>query len=356
MLRPLCTLALAGVLLPSMRLVADDSSGRGTVPSVPVTMANAADVGCQRPVNVGRISVTPGGEAEPGLTDMLRRLVDEAAAQIVAASGFPAPSEEVAPPSEDEITRIADVLADCEYLNQKRVVLSGEFAGTIPGALSPLANVQRVDGMDLILRDATGEIFFSALPKPEKPQYPWDPVPPPPPTDPENDLGKRIIVVGEVRISSTHQPYILARGAFRRVGERGAFCGLETMAPDPEHEGALPVRLIFCNDTAEPITLMYPAGVTHDIIVTSDGREVWRLSRTQRPGPGEVTPRQEIVPPLDANEEPRQEFIPGNAWRVYVDYWGFVDDNGDRVQPGPYQVQGVISRRIYTMPLTIQVP
>jgi len=352
----------------------------GGLPGVAAEWLAPALAGCGRPVIEGRSGNPSEALDLPNAASVSAEMrAVAAAAGIDVARPNAAGVDEEPTPDALGITFIRDITASPEDLVGEPVLVAGEYAGIEPYDESPLQGVRRSAGMDWILRDATGEIFLT-----EATDTPMEVT-----LDPAYSKGRRVKVTGVVRASGNGTPYIQPTGVYRWRGERGAFCGLEKV----EEEEALPdvgigIRLIFVNDTDSPITLMYPAGIDHDVIVSRDGVEVWRLSRSSMPlgswGQVEVLPQRPMAgEPPSAVERPtlsrsgapfprggrdqdwratwHQDGAP-NVWpqersssRVYVDYWAFVDNDGNPVEAGVYEIQGVISRRIFSYPLRFRV-
>jgi len=240
------------------------------------------------------------------------------------------------------LASIAQVRADAALLIGKEVAVAGECAGRTASRLSPLAGQEVTADSVWILRDTTGEIHCSGF-APEGSSYT---------PDPDDNYGTRVVVTARVEMTAGGVPYLQVTGIHRRPGERGAFCALEVLTPGPDRDG-IPVRLIFYNDTPAPITLRYSGGMTHDLVVTRGGTEVWRLSKATGFAMGYT---EELVAPAGPTAGPRSTFTPGSSARVFVDYWDQTTTDGSPVAPGTYEIQGVISPRIFTCPVRFEVP
>jgi hypothetical protein len=223
----------------------------------------------------------------------------------------------------------------------KRVELAGEYRGLTPGKFSALLGKPRRLDTDWILGDETGEIYVANRPEAEFGVA----------LHPEYRLRKRVVIRGTVRVTDAGVAYVDPALIRKRLGDRGAYCSLEVMSPDAWRDGAIGLRIILKNDTSRTLDLLYPAGLTHDIVVSRNGAEVWRWSRHGWLGQGIGSDRVRPHPDLEPTV---REFLPPDNSRIYVDYWPQVDNSGDPAPLGQYQVQGIISRRIWTYPVTIE--
>ena len=233
------------------------------------------------------------------------------------------------------------ILAAPAQFAGKRVELAGEYRGTKPGRFSPLRGLAPRLATDWILGDETGEVYVANRPEVEVGVS----------LHPEYTLKVRVVVRGTVRVADSGVPYIEPELITKRRGDRGAYCSLEVLPPDAWRDGAIGFRIILKNDTGRALELMYPAGFTHDLVVSRDGVEVWRWSR--HAGALQGIGR-EVVQPRPELEKSDRLLLPPDNSRVYVEYWPQVDNEGNPVPLGKYQVQGIISARIWTYPITVE--
>ncbi len=270
--------------------------------------------------------------------------------------------------------RVADVIAAPNiWRDGEFVELKGEYRSNVARPLRPLDGVAAPRLTDWILGDETGEVYVRNSPVAEGnyPRSVQDPVPPDHvDLHPEWSYGARVVVRGTVLREADGAVSIDPLQVFKWQSDRGAFCVLETAGPTStgEHAGEMLLRMILKNDTKYPIRFASPAGYLCDFIVERDGVEVWRWSKQRWTGegirwyrvedeswklnqrPGDASLRDENA----LRDMPLFNIPPDNSF-VRVVYWPLVDNDGRPVPPGVYHVSAMVSHRIYSYPLPVEV-
>ena len=299
--------------------------------------------------------------------------------------------------------KVADVLAAPHVWADGDVVeLRGEYRGNRARPFRPLDGVEAPRATDWILGDETGEIYIHNAPSKEHyNDWTWhidDPYVAPktdvgtisspvllynPPEvgdkaeflHPGWTYGKRVIVRGHVITHDSGLVTVAPVEIFKWQTDRGAFCVLETEGPPQTEAGPsqMLLRMIVKNDTAFPLTLAFSIVFIYDFFVERDGEEVWRWSRHQgmseglswmtvsddswKPGPNSPLVDRSVttVTPHEGNRASGRSTVPPDNALVYTAYWPLVDNDGRPVEPGVYQISGLISHRVFTYPVPVVV-
>lgn len=309
----------------------------------------------------------------------LRGLGLAAGAHTVVASLAPIGAEELRAESVIELLplqqdlRVGDIVAGPNVWGDGDLVeLRGEYRGREARAFRPLAGVPAPRLTDWILGDESGEIYVRNRPQAEGqvPRPAWAPEPPDAvDLHPGWSYGKRVVVRGRVVREPGGSVVIDPVSVFKWNADRGAFCVVETSTPTRggEHAGELMIRMLFENDTKYPVRIASPAGNLCDFVVERDGAEVWRWSRHVWTGQGirwtrvedeswrlRTRPEDEEDASIPVRDLPLLNIPPDNSI-VRVAWWPLTDNAGSPVPPGVYSISAVLSQRVFSYPVFVEV-
>lgn len=225
---------------------------------------------------------------------------------------------------------VADILSDPLGWANKLVTIAGEYTGwqADPFSLATTSGPPMTRS-DWTICDATGSIYCTADELRASPMT----------LQPYTDLGRRIQVIGTVRLAKKGFPYLRVREIKALAGLNGVTCYLTTNRRRYQPGDTVVMQMKVGNPTKEPITLQFASSKTYDFTIRDQaGQEVWRWSAGKM-----------------FTQALQQRVLSPQASYLVEARWTVPFSESDSIQPGLYEVQGEITREIASYPHTIQI-
>ncbi len=165
---------------------------------------------------------------------------------------------------------IGDILKDADDLLGRPVLVQGEYLGWTGGGLSPATSHGAPETRsDVVLRDATGEVYCSARGEVQSDI----------PLGPLQSRGRRIEVEAVVAMAERDFPYLQPRVIRALTGLPGVTRTIRTDRIQYTPGETVRFTLRLANPFAEPLTLPFRSGQRFDFVVKDeDDADVWRWS------------------------------------------------------------------------------